>query len=594
MEYTSTDISDIEADTDGQGTFTMVDELGRKRKFRPRKHTQTKKTAQTVTNKFDVLKRAENQISTQEDQAQHNKNDLPQTATTATKTRYPPIHLLKDMNQEFHTYTLPRDKPLKVVIKGLPPNMATGDIQQELVGLGFPVTDARQFTRKTKADNNTQTVTLLPTFQSSANYFPQLKSRSQQPVTEEARVPPPRKTPQLTALTEAMRQRSDRPNGRGGGTAVFIKNNTPHYLHNYNNLQNLEAAAVQVNTKSGSILFVAIYKPPTKTLLEHDLNSITDSDTIFLAGDLNSKHPNWNSRLTTRDGRILNEHADRNDYLVVGPGEPTFYPANPLHRPDIIDVVLTNMGVTSEDLTVLKELDSDHNPVLCEITINTNIEIKGLKRNISTSDWEGFKRSLNNTLPEFIDITTTEEADAILEIFTNTVQEAYKTNTTFETIKHDQKPQHPDLDFMIAQKREARRDWQRYRTPHHRNEWNIYVTDAALDSSKTWKITEQLKSIKNRSVPAIHGENGMAYTSSEKVEAIAVTPEKQFTPNDNPKDPDFFRDAKRSRIILAPGAAPDGEWKCIHLTPNPKKIKSYPNKQLLSPLPPPDSTGTTD
>nr|CAD7572090.1 unnamed protein product [Timema californicum] len=346
MSYTSTDNSDMEADTDGQGTFTMADNLGRKRKFRPRKHTQPKKTALTVTNKFDALKRADNITSTPDDQ---NTDKQPQTATATTpKIRYPPIvtlgtqnynkitklakeigteikityvanglkihttnkqefelvqHLLKDMKQEFHTYTLPRDKPLKVVIKGLPPNMATEDIQQELMGLGFPVTDVRQFSRKTQADNTTQTK--LPT---------------------------------------------QRQGGRGG-TAVFIKNNIPHYSHNYNNPQNLEVAAVQVNTKSESILFAAIYKPPTKTLLEHDLNTITDSDTIFLAGDLNSKHTNWNSRLTNRDGRTFNEHAERNNYIVVGPGELTFYPSNPLHRPDIIDVVLTNMRVTSEELT---------------------------------------------------------------------------------------------------------------------------------------------------------------------------------------------------------------------------------------------------
>nr|CAD7576622.1 unnamed protein product [Timema californicum] len=38
------------------------------------------------------------------------------------------------------------------------------------------------------------------------------------------------------------------------------------------------------------------------------------------------------------------------------------------------------------------------------------------------------------------------------------------------------------------------------------------------------------------------------------------------------------------RITLAPGAAPDGEWKCIHLTHNPKKRKSHPNKQLFTTL----------
>ncbi|CAG2058631.1 unnamed protein product, partial [Timema podura] len=206
--------------------------------------------------------------------------------------------------------------------------------------------------------------------------------------------------------------RSDQPNGRGGGTVVLIKNNIQVYSHHYHNLQNLEAAAVKVNTINGSILFAAIYKPPTKALLQQDLDTIIDSDTIFLAGDLNSKPPNWNSRLTTRDGRTLNEHADSNDYIVVGPGEPTLYPSNPLHRPGTIDVVLTSMR-------------------------------------------------------------------------------------------------------------------------------NNYVTDAALDFSKIWKIKNQLKSNKKQSVPAIHGEHGMAYTSSEKAEAIAIAIEKQFTPSDNSKDLDF-------------------------------------------------------
>uniref|UniRef100_A0A7R9H2W2 [histone H3]-trimethyl-L-lysine(4) demethylase n=1 Tax=Timema poppense TaxID=170557 RepID=A0A7R9H2W2_TIMPO len=174
--------------------------------------------------------------------------------------------------------------------------------------------------------------------------------------------------------------------------------------------------------------------------------------------------------------------------------------------------------------------------------------------------------TLNETLPDNINITTTEEADTTLQLFTSTVQEAYRTNTVIEREKHDLRRQHPDLDFLLAQKREARRDWQTHRTTQHRaaynrltaqvrrtvkpikyNNWNTYITDAAMDPSKIWKVTKQLKSAGNkRSVPAIHGERGMAYTSSEKAEAIAVTLEKQFTPNQNPRDADFVRDAQRS------------------------------------------------
>nr|CAD7573623.1 unnamed protein product [Timema californicum] len=74
---------------------------------------------------------------------------------TTTKQNYDQMqHLLNDLKQEYHTYSLPRDKPVHVVVKGLPPNMLTEDLK--------PV---RQFTTKTPATGTTQTVTLLPTFQ---------------------------------------------------------------------------------------------------------------------------------------------------------------------------------------------------------------------------------------------------------------------------------------------------------------------------------------------------------------------------------------------------------------------------------------------
>ncbi|CAG2056545.1 unnamed protein product [Timema podura] len=133
-----------------------------------------------------------------------------------------------------------------------------------------------------------------------------------------------------------------------------------------------------------------------------------------------------------------------------------------------------------------------------------------------------------------------KEADSTLQLFTATVQEAYRNNTIVEQEKHDLRRQHPDLDFLFAQKREARRAWQTYRAPQHRaaykrltaqvrrkvktikhDNWNTYITDATLDPRKIWKVAKQLKSTNKRSVPAIHGEHSMAYTSSDKAEAIA-------------------------------------------------------------------------
>nr|CAD7429199.1 unnamed protein product [Timema monikensis] len=187
---------------------------------------------------------------------------------------------------------------------------------------------------------------------------------------------------------------------------------------------------------------------------------------------MNSKHTNWNIRLTNRDRRTLNDDADTKGYTIVGSGEPTFYPSNPLHRPDVIDVILNNIGVTEEELSVLKELDSDHNPILCEIKTNTTIEIKGLKKQKITSVREGFINTLNETLPYIINIMTTEEAYTTLQLFTTTVQEAYRNNSIIEQDKHNLLCQNLDLDFLFTHKREAKRDWQMYRTSHQRVAYN--------------------------------------------------------------------------------------------------------------------------
>nr|CAD7195272.1 unnamed protein product [Timema douglasi] len=94
-EQSNSDDTDMESDTDGQGTFTLASKL-------TRKWNNTNvyflrdglKTHTTTKQNFDLMQ-----------------------------------NLLKDLKQEYHTYSLPRDKPVHVVVKGLPLNMLTEDLQ---------------------------------------------------------------------------------------------------------------------------------------------------------------------------------------------------------------------------------------------------------------------------------------------------------------------------------------------------------------------------------------------------------------------------------------------------------------------------------
>jgi hypothetical protein len=52
-----------------------------------------------------------------------------------------------------------------------------------------------------------------------------------------------------------------------------------------------------------------------------------------MAGDLNAKHVDWNSRLTTIRGKLLRVYADENSCLIFGPDTPTTIPQNPSPHP---------------------------------------------------------------------------------------------------------------------------------------------------------------------------------------------------------------------------------------------------------------------
>jgi hypothetical protein len=69
-----------------------------------------------------------------------------------------------------------------------------------------------------------------------------------------------------------------------------------------------------------------------------------------MAGALNYKHVDWNSRLNTTRGRLLRDYADKMS-LIYGPNSPIIIPYNASATPDVLDIVLTKKFVTSVNLT---------------------------------------------------------------------------------------------------------------------------------------------------------------------------------------------------------------------------------------------------
>jgi hypothetical protein len=79
-----------------------------------------------------------------------------------------------------------------------------------------------------------------------------------------------------------------------------------------------------------------------------------------MAGDLNAKHVDWNSRLITTRGWHLRDYANVHSCLIYWPETPTTNPYNSSATPDVLDTVITKNLVIPVYLTTCSALSSDH------------------------------------------------------------------------------------------------------------------------------------------------------------------------------------------------------------------------------------------
>lgn len=99
------------------------------------------------------------------------------------------------------------------------------------------------------------------------------------------------------------------------GTAIAIKEGLEHDEVQIADLDVLEASGIQIKAKNKKINIVSVYWSPSKNKNEdksfqkNDLDKIFKiPEIVFAAGDWNSKHRIWGSRVNTPRGKKLNEY----------------------------------------------------------------------------------------------------------------------------------------------------------------------------------------------------------------------------------------------------------------------------------------------
>jgi len=110
-----------------------------------------------------------------------------------------------------------------------------------------------------------------------------------------------------------------------------------------------------------------------------------------MAGDLNAKHVDWNSSLSTRRVKLLRAYADENSCLIFGPDSPTTYPYNPSVTPDFLDIAITKHLQIAMYLTSCSALSSDHLPVIIDTTSRSSFNRPPVRPDCRRTDWANFQ-----------------------------------------------------------------------------------------------------------------------------------------------------------------------------------------------------------
>jgi len=137
----------------------------------------------------------------------------------------------------------------------------------------------------------------------------------------------------------------------------------------------LEAAAIQVIMAGRPVKILAAYLPPSRPLIGAYLTACFGGGLpVLLAGDLNAKHVDRNSRFNTRREKLLRDYADENSCLILGPGAPTTNPYRSKATPGVLDIEMVKDIPFPVYLTSCSALSSDHLPVLIDTMCRSSFQ----------------------------------------------------------------------------------------------------------------------------------------------------------------------------------------------------------------------------
>lgn len=353
--------------------------------------------------------------------------------------------------------------------------------------------------------------------------------------------------------------RCDRIHHRGGGSAILAKRSISTSLYRCSNDRGFEETTVRMSINNYNFNISAVYSPPDKKLEINDIKYLFPSSICtIVGGDLNTKHSHWGCRTTNPNGKNLYPIINDLFLNVVAPPNPTYYPNNVNHRPDILDIFITNTPFNM-CADVINDLSSDHLPVLATLGIpkSSNQQLK------TTTDWRLYYNILSIKKHKDLPLENSSHIENSIQEFTNDLCHAHAESTsTFPTnLNYLILPR--QIKMLIQHRNWLRKRYQRTLDPkikrevnklnrlikenckiHRQQRWEEKVVTLCTEDNSIWKMSKCLRISTPVNRPIL-GDSGPVYCDEEKAEAFADEMEKQFSENSEPSNDEYYEIVKR-------------------------------------------------
>ena len=247
------------------------------------------------------------------------------------------------------------------------------------------------------------------------------------------------------------------------GLAVLIKRRIVHQPLDSPTLRSMSALGVVVQVGGNELQLFAAYRPPMPRLDVTDIRALLNNNIpTIIAGDLNCKHTDWNSRLTNTAGKLLNQDSRTHDYFVSAPPSFTHIPDSPSYLPDVLDIVIyrgLNAHLSQE---VIPELGSDHLPVLLTITQPATKMLPPSPR--YRENWDRFATILSSKTLSY-PVASPQAVDSLAEDITELIRGALDAARSPAGARRGPSPLPASIREMIREKRRTRILWMNTRCP---------------------------------------------------------------------------------------------------------------------------------